>query len=72
MREMMYYFGILFQMSMQDIRERTKLLKEFLELSTADALCKTLRLVAVATEDIYSIVAVTYVCMTVLSAWAIC
>ncbi|XP_065887955.1 ABC transporter G family member 20-like [Dysidea avara] len=39
MREMMYYFGILFSMELQHIKERTDLLKEFLDLPSADALC---------------------------------
>ena len=45
MREMMYYFGIIFSMKLSYIKQRTEFLREFLELKTADALCKTLRLV---------------------------
>jgi len=45
MREMMYYFGIIFNMSLSCIKQRTEFLREFLELKTSDALCKTLRLV---------------------------
>ena len=43
MREMLYYFGTFYHMKLKDIRERTEFLKEFLDLSTADALCSTLR-----------------------------
>ncbi|XP_065887981.1 ABC transporter G family member 20-like [Dysidea avara] len=42
MKEMMYYFGIIFNMKLSHIKERTEFLREFLELKTADALCKTL------------------------------
>ena len=40
----MYYFGILFDIKLQHIKERTEFLKEFLNLYTVDALCNTLRL----------------------------
>ncbi|XP_065885768.1 ABC transporter G family member 20-like isoform X2 [Dysidea avara] len=42
MREVMYYFGILFDIKLQHIKERTEFLKEFLNLYTVDALCNTL------------------------------
>ena len=43
MRELLYYFGTFYQMKLTYIRERTEFLKEFLDLSTADVLCSTLR-----------------------------
>ncbi|XP_065888001.1 ABC transporter G family member 20-like isoform X2 [Dysidea avara] len=42
MRELLYYFGVFYQMKLQHIKERTELLKEFLDLPTANVLCSTL------------------------------
>jgi len=50
----MYYFGIIFSMKLSYIKQRTEFLREFLELKTADALCKTLRLVCGIILDRYN------------------
>ena len=43
MREMMYYFGIIFNMKLSYIKKRTEFLRKFLQLKTADVMCKSLR-----------------------------
>ena len=44
-KETMYYFGIIFEMKFQLIRQRAEFLRNFLDLPSLNQLCATLRLV---------------------------
>ena len=44
MKEIMYYFGLLFGMNMKSVKQRSEFLKHFLNLPATDQLCGTLRL----------------------------
>jgi len=43
-REMIYYFGLLFDMKLKQMKSRLESLQKLLDLSAIDALCNTLRL----------------------------
>ncbi|XP_065915505.1 ABC transporter G family member 20-like isoform X2 [Dysidea avara] len=42
MKEMMYYFGILFKINLKYVKKRREFLKEFLSIPSADTLCSQL------------------------------
>ena len=43
MLEMMYYFGLLYHMSMQYTKKRAEFLKEFLNIPSIDRKCSLMR-----------------------------